>query len=281
MLLHAAKSSSGAAVAAPKPIWKTEDLRRGFLPDGAFRQVCVAATGWCHNTSNFEPVVSRTHAHVAFGGSQFVLSRVEDQPLVKVQLLFVDGEGGSALAVLDRLRLLLPGALSHFPRLACAIQLPLGGSYNDVFVHHDALDVVVTGKQAVFIGQKLLAPSEAEALLEVWQPTPQDKWHVFISYRWGKHDSVMADVLFDTLATHDISGVPLWVFQDKRRLRGGQRLDAACTALSSALSPRSFLISSTVWRPSACVTSTRLFAVLAHQPSPPEMCHALRIMSSK
>mmetsp|Transcript_28547 Transcript_28547/g.58355 ORF Transcript_28547/g.58355 Transcript_28547/m.58355 type:complete len:221 (-) Transcript_28547:968-1630(-) len=46
--------------------------------------------------------------------------------------------------------------------------------------------------------------------------------------------------------------------------------------------PKSFSI---IWIDSSPVsgsrTSTRLLAVLAHHPSPPGMCHALRIMSSK
>ena len=41
------------------------------------------------------------------------------------------------------------------------------------------------------------------------------------------------------------------------------------------------LISSTLWRPSAWPTRTRLQEELAHQPSPPEICQALRIISSK
>jgi len=57
---------------------------------------------------------------------------------------------------------------------------------------------------------------------------------------------------------------------------------ALMAAGSDASMPRSF---SMHWIDSSPVsgstTSTRLLAVLAHQPSPPGMCQALRIMSSK
>ena len=48
----------------------------------------------------------------------------------------------------------------------------------------------------------------------------------------------------------------------------------------SEVTPRSSLISSTVCLPSWCVTITRLLVVLAHQPSPPETCHAPQALAT-
>jgi hypothetical protein len=52
--------------------------------------------------------------------------------------LFVDGREGGALEVLDRLRLLLPHAMRHFPHLRCSLLLPLRDGYH---VHYDAVQV--------------------------------------------------------------------------------------------------------------------------------------------
>ena len=58
-------------------------------------------------------------------------------------------------------------------------------------------------------------------------------------------------------------------------------LREATTALWSRMSrPRSFSMHSTVRLPLRCVTRTRVLEVLAAAPTPPEMCHALRIISS-
>mmetsp|Transcript_22786 Transcript_22786/g.47463 ORF Transcript_22786/g.47463 Transcript_22786/m.47463 type:complete len:258 (-) Transcript_22786:957-1730(-) len=58
---------------------------------------------------------------------------------------------------------------------------------------------------------------------------------------------------------------------------------SAFFSLSSVMRsrPRSSSISTTLCLPEVSVMRTRLLAELAHQPSPPEMCQALRIMSSK
>jgi hypothetical protein len=210
----------------PEPLWKEEDMKRGFLPAGAFHQLCVAAVGWCfHTVMGFEPSLSKSHAFVRFGHHRLLISRAQGQPRVVVELLLGGTEGKGALEVLDRLRLLLPYALRHFPNLRCSLLLPLRDGY---YVHHEALELLAAGTKQCVLGKSELNHVEVSALLRPWLPTRSvlEVLHVFLSYRWGEHDSSMADVLYDTLSTLEMhDGMPLRVFQDKRRLRDGERFD--------------------------------------------------------
>jgi hypothetical protein len=144
--------------------------------------------------------------------------------------------------VLDRLRLLIPDALRHFPNLECSLMIPLCDNF---FVHYDALEYVTNSGKPIFVGERELTSSEVVALLQLWLPNPSESsaLHVFLSYRWGERDSKMADLLFDTLSTKEAHGQQLFVFQDKRRLRDGERFDLAFTRAmaSPSSSPRSCL----------------------------------------
>jgi hypothetical protein len=209
-----------------KSLWQAKDLQNGFLPASAFHQLCVCALGWCfHTVIGFEPSIGRSHAFVRFGRHQVLLSRKDTQPQVRVQL-FVDGTHGGSLEVLDRLRLLLPQVLRHFPNLRCSFLLPLR---DGVYVHHEALALVSSGNKPVFFPgeHNAITSTELAPLLQPWLPawTNASRPHVFISYRWGPHDSTIADLLFETLSADEVLETTMCVFQDKRRLQNGDRFD--------------------------------------------------------
>jgi hypothetical protein len=149
----------------------------------------------CLNLSKigFEPSLGKGHAFVRFGRHQLLLTRTEGQPLVKAQL-FVNCESGGALKVLDRLRLLLPHALRHFPNLRCSLLLPLRDGCH---VHHDHLALFAAGKKPVFLDNKELTRAEITVLLQPWLEVwlDSDRPHVFISYLWGLLDCATADSL--------------------------------------------------------------------------------------
>ena len=223
--LHFTHGANAQTSPPPEPLWREEKLKRGFLPAGAFHQLCVAAVGWCfHTVIGFEPSLGKAHAFVRFGRHQLLLSHVDGEPRVLVQLLLHNETG--AAEVLDRLRLLIPVALRHFPNLQCAIMIPLCDNF---LVHYDAMEYVASSGKPVFLGERELTSSEVVALLQLWLPNLSESsaLHVFLSYRWGEHDSKMADLLFDTLSTKEAHGQHLFVFQDKRRLRDGERFDLA------------------------------------------------------
>jgi hypothetical protein len=192
---------------------------------------------WCyHTTPGFEPSLGHGHAFVRFGRHQLMLTRVDGQPCVKVQL-FTDGKGGDASEVLGRLRLLLPEALRHFGNLRCTILLPVRGY--DCFVDFAELKgLMSTGLQAS--PSKFLMGSEVGGYLNAWlEPSIENtRPHAFISYRWNDCDSPIANALYDRLSTFDINGVPMVVFLDKERLRDGERFDLAFMGAMS----RSFLV---------------------------------------
>jgi hypothetical protein len=53
-----------------------------------------------------------------------------------------------------------------------------------------------------------------------------EKFDVYLSYRWGEHDSAMADGLFDAISTTEVQdGRKMAVWQDKRCLLDGERFD--------------------------------------------------------
>ena len=208
------------------PLFRGEDLQRGFLPVAAFHQLCTAAVSWCyHTTPGFEPSLDHAHAFVRFGRHQLMLTRAEGRPCVRVQL-FTDGKGGEASEVLGRLRLMLPDALRHFGKLKCMVLLPLRG-YDCLVDFAELKGLMSTGLQAS--PGRFLSGSEVGGLLNAWlEPSIENtRPHAFISYRWNDCDSPIAHALYDRLSTFDINGTPMVVFLDKERLREGERFDLA------------------------------------------------------
>ena len=64
--LHFALASSPRPDRAP--FWSDGDLQGGFLPDGAFHELCGTAVGWSNHTARrFAPQLGRGFAHVKFG----------------------------------------------------------------------------------------------------------------------------------------------------------------------------------------------------------------------
>jgi hypothetical protein len=230
---HVPIESVSRRTQAPTPLWTEEELKQGFLPVGMLHQLCVACVGWSFRTAiGFEPSLGKGHAFVRFGRHPLLLSRIEGQPQVKAQL-YIDGKDGGALEVLDRVRLLLPHALRHFPNLRCSLLIPLKDGW-----YADHKELKFLKKETVVVNKKELASAEKTALLLLWLcswselKTNADS-HAFVSYRWtdaktpGGDDSALADALADTLSTQEVHGQPMFVFQDKRRLHDGDRFDLA------------------------------------------------------
>jgi hypothetical protein len=78
------------------------------------------------------------------------------------------------------------------------------------------VQLLAAGSKKVYLGQTELSTAEIGVLLRPWLPvwSALESADVFLSYRWGEHDSAMADGLFDTLSTQEMpDGRPMRVFQ--------------------------------------------------------------------
>ena len=105
-----------------------DSLQRGFLPDGLVHHLFGSAVGWSYHTAmGFTPQLGQSSAYVAFGSQQLLLTRPPQQPhslhctVVGTRRDTIAG----AVAVADRLRLLLDRVLLRFPNLRYRMLLPL------------------------------------------------------------------------------------------------------------------------------------------------------------
>ena len=104
----------------------------------------------------------------------------------------------------------------------------------------------------------LLDSADASRLLGLWTPTTAvlPRYDVFLSYRWGAHDSLLTMAVFDAVSALQLGGRALSVFLDTQRLQVGEQLQ---TQFARAM------VSSTVV--AAFVTSDALERMVTHDPT--------------
>ena len=229
VLLHFRFGSSALPDLAP--VWAQADLRRGFLPEGAFHELCASAVGWTNHTSRgFSPRLGGDFAHVKFGRHELLLMRVEGQPYVSATLLKLEGgKPSEAAPAIDRLRLLVGGVLCRFTNLRCTLLLPLEGDRDDRLVEREALLPANLDSSHVYdVCQKELTPQELAERLAVYLPPMQPPAHydAFLSYSHvAAFDAPFTERLADCLSGQS---PVVTTFLDTRSARLGSDLDKVC-----------------------------------------------------
>ena len=204
-------------------VWEDlQQLRRGFLPISVYNRLCAELISWSYHTAfNFEPSLSCTHLHIAFGRHRLLLARSsESQPSLAVTLL----SGGVAAPVLERLRLLLRSVLERCPQLCCPVLLPLPGA-DGVLIEATCLAQLDAGQVADIQGKSVEGPA-LQRRFDAWLPSAvPSRYHAMMSYRWSAFDKPFAECLFDILSSYELRGDPLVVFLDRKRLKEGETFD--------------------------------------------------------
>jgi len=236
-MLHFALARQSSPDTAPvewapdtAPVWAPGDCERGFLPDGAFFELCGAAVGWSYDTAiGFEPALGCGFARVMFGQHQLLLSRPPDgAPYITVAILNA-GEIAWSPAI-DRLRLLVDGISSRFVNLRCKFLLPLS-SVDEAEKRYVERDALIDGSPAYrdadyFVGGKTLKTRALATELSAYLPPlePPDHYGAFLSYSHvPAFDTPFTEKLADCLGAQS----PLvTTFLDKRDAsRGSTDLD--------------------------------------------------------
>ena len=214
----------------------TMDLKsRGFLPRGLFERVMAKAISWYQTTCRTNELSTMTVTQdlvvLKYRNQRVYLTANYTLNCIEAQI-----EGVSPLAVYKRLEeqimmsidecmksLLSFSAVSFtvFPDSDSGLALPLS-SLQQWRTH----TISPTLKN-----NNTLSHEEVQRMSEPWSPSagflPQ--YDVFISYRWGKTDSMTTLALFDAFAEYTIGARSraVDVFLDARRLQDGQNFQEA------------------------------------------------------
>ncbi|KOO26944.1 gtp-binding protein [Chrysochromulina tobinii] len=216
------------------PVWAPEDFlpdSGGFLPDGAFFELCGAAVGWSYDTAiGFTPRLGFGFAHVKFGRDELLLSRSDGAPYITVAILNAGADSPSAWSpAIDRLRLLVRHVSSRFVNLRCTCLLPLSSvdKGEERHVERGALLAAdIDGSQVYYVvGRQQLTTRELASRLSAYLPPlkPPDHYGAFLSYSHvPAFDTPFTEKLADCLGAQS----PLvTTFLDKRTVSRGTDLD--------------------------------------------------------
>lgn len=211
----------------------------GFLPSGLFERLICKAISWSQATSLASDAVQisslfKDEAILSFGLQRFRVIAMSRQNMIRVEV-----EGKSPLGVQARLRNLIEKIISECMKSLKFLTIlqfrstkntvPSGDCKSKMFVRLNQIRQASKGHTALNLmgssGRSLLSDQEVNALYGAWLTEFQvfDCYDVFISYRWGKHDSKFVQALFDalTLFTVQAERRAVQVFMDSRRLQEG------------------------------------------------------------
>jgi hypothetical protein len=207
------------------PVWSEDDLASGFLPDGAFHELCGSAVGWSYHTAKlFTPLLGRGFAHVRLGRHEALLERPASAPYVVATFIKGTADEPYALAAaVERLVLLVDGIGKRFANLRCT---PLLRLTDDRLVEREALLPAASGSEALLdeLRYEGLANVGIDACLP--SPTPPDHYGGFLSYSHvAEFDTPFAERLADCLGAQSPMVTP---FLDTRMSNLHGDLDAVC-----------------------------------------------------
>lgn len=224
-------------------------IAEGFLPNGLFESLLGQAVMWCQQTSLLNVMekqcLFKNMAKLSFGNQRFRIML-----LAQWNCVVVDIEGDSPLPVQKRLQelvnriivaqmknLICVPAVPYYLGSAGGTQPPIDPSNHEhelLLIPMRELEKVMKGESILNRrgeGRALLTPQRAIESYGPWFPDLSCKgndsslveYDVFISYRWGDHDSDFTAALFEAFSvfTTGPSNRAIRVFRDKKRLQAG------------------------------------------------------------
>jgi GTPase SAR1 family protein len=224
------------------------DLRSsGFLPGGMFERIVGKALSWSQDTAkgsgiNLQSVLLfKDMATLTFGGQRFRLVNCADIHCVRV-----DVEGSNPLGIQQKLQDFFSRIIDECMKsLRCFAAVRYSSDAQDRDPPTDPLRKQLLSSELLIPlsqlrsaakgesvlawrgGRTLLATAEIKSRYDQWLQLYElrDRYDVFISYRWGAHDSDLTEALFD-MFTNFVVGADkraMHVFLDRKRLQDGRR----------------------------------------------------------
>eukprot|EP01038_Epipyxis_sp_PR26KG_P004686 gene4686-6581_t len=261
---------------------------RGFLPKGLFERLICKVSLWSNYTSPSSiPYQTKFYNNMII--TNFGAQRLKLNLLPEVNCIEFSVDGLNPLAVYKRLEDLLNKLMDECMNnlkfflildLNCnemrSIQLnKYHNNHDNIFIPYHLLCNMIESKsqieQAINLPHRniLLTSSDIIKIFGSWLSNSTQlniiKFDTFISYRWGKNDSLFVNALYDKLTFYNIEsnsngGVhqtkAIDIFLDTKRLKQGEAFQ---------LSFAQALVNSIVFIP--IVSYDGLFKMLTHDPS--------------
>ena len=214
----------------------------GFLPSGLFEKLIAKAVTWSMKTSNFINRFSlyscyKNYAELAFGNQRFHMTIDYYHNLISIWVI----DGSNPLGVHDRLKdqiqEIISECLKSLNFLSVLKYQVFDGRDNFsqqlnnlLLIRLNQIRSLVEKKSSLSIniagGRNLLSSMEAMQLYGSWLTDymSYEEYDVFISYRWGRYDSVFTKALFDRISLYPVDGSmrPIRTFLDVKRLQAGE-----------------------------------------------------------
>ena len=221
------------------------DLRSaGFLPGGMFERIVGKALSWSQDTVrgssiNLQSVLLHKDVVVlAFGRQRFRLVHCPDLHCVRVDI-----EGDNPIGIQQKLLDFACKIIDECMRsLCCFVAVCIATSAvahtektikellpSDLLIPLEQLRKAGKGESMLTRrgGRTLMSLPEIRSSYGQWLQLFElrDRYDVFISYRWGTHDSAFTERLFDMFSNYSMgaSNRAVEVFLDRKRLREGRQ----------------------------------------------------------
>jgi len=212
----------------------------GFLPSGLFERLLCKVVTWSEDTLLGTSILGgrdiyRDEAVVRYGNQRFRVKLLPD-----VNAVQVDIEGSSPLAIHWRLKETVASLIAEcmkslkFTTLVEYDYSRGGANTRDdqnmllIPLHHVRSSAKSHSVLSVRGGRKLLDADEVYSKYSYWLNDLRlfENYDVFLSYRWGKLDSMLVHKLFDRLTLHTIGADnrSIVTFLDTYRLQEGKLL---------------------------------------------------------
>lgn len=209
----------------------------GFLPSGLFEKLIAKSLAWSMKTSDFMARNSlyrcnKNYSELAFGNQRFQIMADYYHNVITVQLV----DGINPFGVYDRLKEQIQEVIEESMKslkFISALRYQAShdsSSENILFLGLNQIRQLVERTSALSLnlpgGRSLLSSSEALVSYAPWltEFVTFDEYDMFISYRWGRHDSSFVKGLFDRISLFSVDATmrPARVFLDVKRLKSGE-----------------------------------------------------------
>ena len=151
--------------------WRHQELRRGFLPPGLFPRLLGKAVARSQQTNGTQPVLTRRHAVLSFGVSEFELR--EDRAH---NCVWVTTDSPRPSAVLDQITLLAGEVVAEYlcNRVSFHLLLAIYESDNGpVWVSHATMLTAVASGQATSFDNQHFSCETLQRVFHAWLPVQE------------------------------------------------------------------------------------------------------------
>ena len=207
-----------------------KDVFIRFLPIGFFLRLLGKSVSWGQSTRGKRAVVSKKWADLSFGIHRFSMEEIMDTRCVRVKV-----HGQNPKGILRVLEKLSKEVIAEcMPKLKCMVMIPSQQGEEEPTYLVDLGQLLSRRKtwgEGLWIGDERLNDVRGvEQRFGAWVGTSglrEQGYDVFFSYRQGKSDSSIVEMLCDCMSCESVgeNGRSIEVFWDRIRLQVGRMFD--------------------------------------------------------